>query len=128
MYIYSSRRDGYRTRVNPNILGPTIEYYLPAAPTGPITIEILDGKGTLVNSYNSDCTGGDGCGRGGRYGGAGAPAEGAEPQQEDPDAPTAEDDRVRLLAYQDHWTQSIRMGCAKSGRVTVSAGAVSSSP
>ncbi|HXI91447.1 MAG TPA: hypothetical protein VNO24_15630 [Blastocatellia bacterium] len=81
-------RDGYRTRVNPNILGPTIEYYLPAAPTGPITIEILDGKGTLVNSYNSDAPAATAGGRGGRSGSAGAPAEGAEPQQEDPDAPT----------------------------------------
>jgi photosystem II stability/assembly factor-like uncharacterized protein len=81
-------RDGYRTRVNPNILGPTIEYYLPAAPTGPITIEILDGKGTMVNSYNSDAPAATAGGRGGRSGGAGAPAEGAEPQQEDPDAPT----------------------------------------
>jgi len=81
-------RDGYRTRVNPNILGPTIEYYLPAALTGPITIEILDGKGTLVNSYNSDAPAATAGGRGGRSGGAGAPAEGAEPQQEDPDAPT----------------------------------------
>jgi photosystem II stability/assembly factor-like uncharacterized protein len=80
-------RDGYRTRVNPNILGPTIEYYLPAAPTGPVTIEILDGKGTLVNSYNSDAAA-TASGRGGRSGGAGAPAEGTEPQQEDPDAPT----------------------------------------
>jgi len=47
-------RDGYRTRVNPNVLGPTIEYYLPAAPAGPVTIEILDAKGALINSYNSD--------------------------------------------------------------------------
>ena len=81
-------RDGYRTRVNPNIMGPTIEYYLPAAPTGPVTIEILDGKGTLVNSYNSDAPAATAGGRGGRSGG-GATAEGAEPQQEDPDAPTA---------------------------------------
>jgi photosystem II stability/assembly factor-like uncharacterized protein len=81
-------RDGYRTRLNPNILGPTIEYYLPAAATGPVTIEILDGKGTLVNSYNSDAPAATASGRGGRSGGAGAPAEGAEPQQEDPDAPT----------------------------------------
>src|SRR5882672_9269293 len=66
-------RDGYRTRVNPNILGPTIEYYLPAAPTGPVTIEILDGKGTLVNSYNSDAPAATASGRGGRSGGAGAP-------------------------------------------------------
>ena len=79
-------RAGYRTRVNPNILGPAIEYYLPAAPTGPVTIEILDGKGNLVNSYNSDAPAATAGGRGGR--GGGATAEGAEPQQEDPDAPT----------------------------------------
>jgi hypothetical protein len=71
-------RDGYRTRVNPNALGPAIEYYLPAAPAGPVTIEILDPAGKLINSYTSDAS----LPRGGR-GGAG-PA-GAEP--EDPDAP-----------------------------------------
>ena len=76
-------RDGYRTRVNPNVLGPTIEYYLPAAPAGPVTIEILDPKGTAISFYNSD---GPVAGRGGRAG-AGAPRTvGAE--QEDPDAPT----------------------------------------
>jgi photosystem II stability/assembly factor-like uncharacterized protein len=74
-------RDGYRTRVAPNNLGPTIEYFLPAAPAGPVTIEILDAKGALINSYNSDAP----AGRGGRGGGAGA--AGAEPQQEDPDVP-----------------------------------------
>ncbi len=74
-------RDGYRTRVSPNNLGPAIEYYLPAAAAGPVTIEILDVKGALINSYNSDAPAGRG-GRGG--GGAGG---GAEPQQEDPDAP-----------------------------------------
>src|SRR5215468_548324 len=29
-------RSGYRTRVNPNILGPNIDYYLPSAPSGPV--------------------------------------------------------------------------------------------
>jgi photosystem II stability/assembly factor-like uncharacterized protein len=82
-------RDGYRTRVNPNILGPTIEYYLPAAPTGPVTIEILNAKGNLVNSYNSDAPAATSAGRGGRSGGADAATGSAEPQQEDPDAPTA---------------------------------------
>jgi len=80
-------RDGYRTRVNPNILGPTIEYYLPAAPTGPVTIEILDRKGIVVNSYNSDAPATTASGRGGRSGGDAATGS-AEPQQEDPDAPT----------------------------------------
>lgn len=73
-------RDGYRTRVNPNVLGPTIEYYLPNAPAGPVTIEILDAKGTIVNSYNSDTPVPTGRGRG-------AAATGAE--QEDPDAAPA---------------------------------------
>ncbi len=72
-------RDGYRTRVNPNVLGPTIEYYLPAAPAGPAVIEILDAKGTMINSYNSDTPPPAGRGRGA------AAATGAE--QEDPDAP-----------------------------------------
>ena len=78
-------RDGYRTRVSPNNLGPAIEYYLPGAPAGPLTIEILDAKGALVNSYNSDAPAGRGA-RGGASASAGASA-GAEPQQEDPDAP-----------------------------------------
>src|SRR6266568_2882246 len=73
-------RDGYRTRVNPPVLGPTIEYYLPSAPNGAVTVEILDAKGALVNSYNSDAPATTG--RGGRGGGAGA----AETQTEDPDA------------------------------------------
>src|SRR6266568_5180681 len=71
-------RDGYRTRVNPPVLGPTIEYYLPSAPNGAVTVEILDAKGALVNSYNSDAPATTG--RGGRGGGAGA----AETQTEDP--------------------------------------------
>jgi photosystem II stability/assembly factor-like uncharacterized protein len=73
-------RDGYRTRVNPNVLGPAIEYFLPAAPEGPVTIEILDAGGTLINSYNSDTPA-----RAGR-GGAGASGTGAA-EPEDPDAP-----------------------------------------
>jgi hypothetical protein len=79
-------RDGYRTRVGPNNLGPTIEYYLPSAPAGPVTVEILDAKGTVINSYNSDApaTGG----RGGRGGGMpGVGGAGPESQPEDPDAP-----------------------------------------
>ena len=71
-------RDGYRTRVTPNVLGPAIDYYLPAATTGPVTIEILDSTGAVVNSYNSDApAGGGGRGRGGRGGGGVAPQPGA---------------------------------------------------
>ncbi|MGE5361941.1 MAG: WD40/YVTN/BNR-like repeat-containing protein [Bacteroidales bacterium] len=71
-------RDGYRTRVAPNVLGPTIEYYLPNAQAGPVVVEILDGNGAVVSSYNSETPVARG-GRGGR--GAGA--------QEDPDAAPA---------------------------------------
>ena len=79
-------RDGYRTRVRN--LSPTIEYFLPAAPAGPVMIEILDAKGALINSYNSDAPA---AGRGGRGGaGGGMPgAGGAGAEQEDPDAPAA---------------------------------------
>jgi len=76
-------RDGYRTRVSPTNLGPTIEYYLPSAPEGPITIEILDASGVLVNRYSSDAPATTG--RGGRSGSA----TGSEQQPEDPDAPAA---------------------------------------
>jgi len=70
-------RDGYRTQVAS--LGPMIEYYLPSAPAGPVTIEIVDSAGAVVNSYNSDAPAGGGRGgRGGRGGGGGDP--------EDPDA------------------------------------------
>jgi hypothetical protein len=56
-------RDGYRTRVAPSVLGPNIEYYLPATATAPVTIEILDAAGRPVNSYNSETAS---AGRGGR--------------------------------------------------------------
>src|SRR5438445_1247664 len=71
-------RDGYRTRVGPTSLGPIIEYYLPSVAEGPVTLEIIDAKGAVLNSYNSETPAGTGRGRG--AGGADAPA------QEDPDA------------------------------------------
>jgi hypothetical protein len=78
-------RDGYRTRVGPTVLGPVVDYYLPSAPTGAVVIEILDTKGTVLNSYNSETP----AGRPGR-GGAGANMPGvgtAGPEsQPDPDA------------------------------------------
>ncbi|HEV8188893.1 MAG TPA: hypothetical protein VGP83_14160 [Pyrinomonadaceae bacterium] len=78
-------RDGYRTRVAPNVLGPVVDYYLPAAPTSAVVIEILDTKGTVLNSYNSDTPAGR-PGRGG--GGANMPGVGgAGPESQlDPDA------------------------------------------
>jgi len=62
-------RDGFRTRVAPAILGPMIEYYLPAPSAGAVVLEILDAKGTVVNSYNSETAMPV---LGGRGGGAGA--------------------------------------------------------
>jgi photosystem II stability/assembly factor-like uncharacterized protein len=68
-------RDGYRTRVSPNLLGPMVEYFLPTAPSGRVTLDILDSRGTVVNSYNSDAAPAGRGGRGGRGGGAGAGAD-----------------------------------------------------
>jgi hypothetical protein len=71
-FLYKPR-DGYRTRVSPNVLGPMIEYFLPSEPADAVTIEILDSTGAVVNSYNSNApAGGGGGGRGGRGGGGGA--------------------------------------------------------
>jgi hypothetical protein len=68
-------RDGYRTRVSPNLFGPTVDYFLPTEPSGRVTLDILDAKGVIVNSYNSDApVGGGRGGRGGRGGGGGAGA------------------------------------------------------
>jgi len=47
-------RDGYRTRVGPTTLGPVVDYYLPAVPTHAVVIEVLDTKGGVLNSYNSE--------------------------------------------------------------------------
>ena len=47
-------RDGYRTRVGPTNLGPVIEYYLPAATEKAVIVEILDAKGKVLNTYNSE--------------------------------------------------------------------------
>jgi photosystem II stability/assembly factor-like uncharacterized protein len=71
-------RDGYRTRVAPANLGPMIEYYLPASAASPVTLEILDAKGAVVNSYSSEAPTSDRPTRGG-----------GETQMEDPDAPSA---------------------------------------
>ena len=71
-------RNGYRTRVSPTVLGPVVDYYLPfIMPEKPVLIEILDSKGAVLNSYNSDAP----AMRGGRG------SQGAnESQATDPDA------------------------------------------
>jgi len=83
-------RDGYRTRVNPTNLGPMLEYYLPSVPSHAVVIEVLDSKGAVVNSYNSDAPVLR-PGRGGNAGGAGMPGVGAAgpESQPDPDAAPA---------------------------------------
>ena len=53
VHLYKPR-DGYRTRVSPTLLGPAIQYYLPSAPSGPVVVDVLDDKGTAINSYSSD--------------------------------------------------------------------------
>src|SRR3954462_2139910 len=88
-------RDGYRTRLAPNLRGPAIDYYLPASHSGPVTVEILDASGAVVNTYSSEtpAPGGGGRGRGGRGGGGGqAAAPGTSPtttSMEPPDDPEA---------------------------------------
>jgi photosystem II stability/assembly factor-like uncharacterized protein len=81
-YLFKPR-DGYRTRVGANTLGPTIEYFLPSEPAGAVTIEILDGTGAIVNTYSSSApaaapAGGRG-GRGGGRGGGGGAAPNIDP-------------------------------------------------
>ena len=65
-------RDGYRTRVGPNVLGPIIDYFLPSEPASAVTIEILDSTGAVVNTFSSNAPAPAAGGRGGRGGGAGA--------------------------------------------------------
>ena len=84
-------RDGYRTRISPQLLGPQIDYYLPSGQFGAVTLEILDAAGNVVSSYSSEASaGGGGRGRGGRGGGRGAQsgvaaASGGEEQAIDPE-------------------------------------------
>ena len=76
-YLFKPR-DGYRTRVGPTVLGPVVDYYLPAAAKHTVVIEILDSQGTVLNTYNSETP----VLRPGRRGGGAADAE----SQLDPDA------------------------------------------
>ncbi|HEX3086168.1 MAG TPA: hypothetical protein VHP99_16660 [Pyrinomonadaceae bacterium] len=84
-YLFKPR-DGYRTRVAPANLGPAIEYYLPTSVAGPVILEILDARGAVVNSYNSETPANTG--RGGRGGGGGG-AGGETAAPDDPDAAPA---------------------------------------
>jgi photosystem II stability/assembly factor-like uncharacterized protein len=80
-------RDGYRTRVSPQLLGPQIDYFLPANPAAPVTVDILDAAGAVVNSYSSEAAAGGGRGGRGRGGRGAAQAEaGGGEEQTDPEA------------------------------------------
>jgi hypothetical protein len=79
-------RDGYRTRVSANVLGPVVDYYLPSAPGEAVVIDILDTKGAVLNSYNSETAPPRG-GRGNQ--GAGMPGVGGAGPESDPDAAPA---------------------------------------
>ncbi len=52
VHLYAPR-DGYRTRDGAAFLGPTVEYYLASTPAAPVTIDILDADGKVVNSFTS---------------------------------------------------------------------------
>ena len=78
IHLYEPR-DGYRTREAPGLLGPMIEYYLPDEPTGPVTIDILDNGGTLIQTYSSDAAAAGGGGRRGGGGGFAAFGRAAQP-------------------------------------------------
>ncbi len=80
-YLFKPR-DGYRTRAAA-ALGPVVDYYLPSAPKYSIVLEILDDKGNVLNTYNSD-TPALRTGRG--AGGANMPGVGTAGPESDPDA------------------------------------------
>jgi hypothetical protein len=46
-------RDGYRTRVGPT-LAPAFDYYLSSVPAHAVSIEILDSRGNVLNTYSSE--------------------------------------------------------------------------
>jgi len=103
-------RDGYRTRVGPNNLGPVVEYYLPFGSDQAVVIELLDTKGNVLNSYNSETA----APRPGRAGGPAMPGVGtAGPEsQPDPDAaPTrrqAPPPRVTKIAGLNRFAWDVR--------------------
>jgi hypothetical protein len=109
VYLFKPR-DGYRTRVGPTNLGPVIEYYLPSAPADAVVIEVLDAKGKVLNSYNSETP----APRGGRSGGPGMPGVGTAGPESQPDpeaAPTrrsAPPPRVTKVAGMNRFAWDVR--------------------
>lgn len=57
------QKDEPQTPNAPN--GAAIDYYLKSAATGPVTIEILDAAGTVLQTFSNSADGGRGNGRGG---------------------------------------------------------------
>jgi hypothetical protein len=81
VYLFKPR-DGYRTRVGPANLGPMVDYYLPSPPEHAVIIDVLDQKGNVLNTYNSETP----VLRPGRAGGANMPGVGTAGPESDPDA------------------------------------------
>jgi hypothetical protein len=52
VHVYEPR-PGYRTRDGAQFRGPTLDYYLAAAPSSQVRIEILDEAGSVVNEYEA---------------------------------------------------------------------------
>ncbi len=46
-------RDGYRTPTRPDLYAPGISYFLPSDSVGRVTIEILDARDSVINTYAS---------------------------------------------------------------------------
>ena len=59
-------RDGHRTRVAPQVLGPNIDYFLPAVPAGPSRSRSSTPPAADVNVYSSEAPAATGGGRGAR--------------------------------------------------------------
>ena len=77
----TSRATAIARASSPATLGPTIDYYLAAAPAGPVTIEILDAAGAGGRTrYSSDAAPpSGGRGRGGRGGGGAEASDAVDP-------------------------------------------------
>ena len=69
VHLYKPR-DGHRTRVSPQLYGPTIEYFLREPVEGGVTIEILDQRGQVVATHSSQAPAASGPPAGARRGAA----------------------------------------------------------
>jgi len=51
-----SPRNGYRTTTGANLLGPTVDYYLPTGTEGPVILTIFDVNGNQVGDFSGSGT------------------------------------------------------------------------